>query len=109
MILINSRQANKEKWTTIVEAQQSSGQTQKAWCQENQVNIHKFNYWKKRLTTKSTQDATSEPIGTFEWANVVVENFSSEIEIEVGSVRIHLKSNFDEDLLKKLIRTLQAI
>lgn len=106
---MNSKQANQEKWTAIVETQQSSGQTQKAWCQENEVNIHSFNYWKKRLTTKSTQEVTSESIGTFEWADVVVENFSSEIEIEVGSVKVHLKSNFDEDLLKKLIRTLQVI
>ena len=100
---------NQEKWASIIATQQSSGKNQKSWCLENEVNIHNFVYWKKRLADKPSSEKSQEPLEQFEWANVVVAEASSDIVIEVGSVRIHLKSNFDEHLLKKLIRTLQAI
>lgn len=109
MILINSRELNREKWAAIIESQQTSGESQKAWCLKNEVNIHNFVYWKKRLSNKSFQEVSSEASEAFEWANVVVEDSASNIEIEVGAVKIHLKSNFDEVLLKKLIRILRAI
>lgn len=109
MIDILNKEINHEKWTSIIKAQQLSGQSRKSWCLENDVNIHNFIYWNKRLpaktTTKSPQSSTEE----FEWASVLVSEESSEIIIEINSVKIYLKANFDEQLLVKLIRTLKAI
>lgn len=36
-------------WTTQFQEQASSGLTVKAWCQENNISIHTYNYWKHQL------------------------------------------------------------
>lgn len=111
MNLIKSKQANKQTWASTIQEQQISGKTQKAWCHENNVNVHNFAYWKKRLSSTSIQETTFESGSAFEWASVIVENNTraSRLEIKVGAVSIYLESDYDEQLLVKLIKTLQLI
>jgi hypothetical protein len=109
--LIKNKQTNKETWVTAIQEQQVSGKTQKTWCLENNVNIHNFAYWKKRMSTTSNQEATIESGSAFEWASVIIENntSTSRLEIKVGAVSIYLESDYDEQLLVKLINTLKMI
>lgn len=36
-------------WTALFQEQASSGLTVKAWCQEQNISIHTYNYWKHQL------------------------------------------------------------
>lgn len=38
-----------DHWTTLFQEQASSGLTVKVWCQENNISIHTYNYWKHQL------------------------------------------------------------
>lgn len=37
------------QWATRFQEQAASGLTVKAWCAENNVTIHTYNYWKHKL------------------------------------------------------------
>lgn len=113
MIHINNKESNQEKWASIIHTQKLSGKSRKVWCLENDVNIHNFVYWNKRLSLNAKSTAELEPqndnIEQFEWASVTVAEEASEIVLEINAAKIYLKPNFDESLLTKLIRTLKAI
>ena len=36
-------------WTALFQEPASSGLTVKAWCQEQNISIHTYNYWKHQL------------------------------------------------------------
>ena len=42
-------QANLAKWTALFHEQASSGLTVKNWCVQNNISIHKYNYWKRMV------------------------------------------------------------
>lgn len=42
-------QAKLNQWTVRFQEQASSGLTVKAWCAENNITIHTYNYWKHQL------------------------------------------------------------
>ena len=42
---------NQKRWQTIIEYQIASGQPQIKWCEEHDVNIHNFRYWKRRFVS----------------------------------------------------------
>ena len=42
-------QANLAKWTALFHEQASSGLTVKNWCDQNNISIHKYNYWKRMV------------------------------------------------------------
>jgi len=61
------KKANQQYWQQVMEDQGSSGLTQVVWCQKNNVSIHNFRYWKRRLRDVENLDANnSDP----QWALV---------------------------------------
>lgn len=57
-------------WQSHIEAWQSSGLTQAAYCKENDLIIHRFGYWKRKLL--DTPLVTPEPDGFVTLNPVVV-------------------------------------
>lgn len=43
------RQTKLSQWAGLFQKQASSGLTVKAWCAENNISIHTYNYWKHQL------------------------------------------------------------
>lgn len=44
---------NKElryKWEARIASYKSSGQTQAKWCEANQISMHQFKYWYKKIS-----------------------------------------------------------
>lgn len=46
-------------WRQQIEAWQSSGQTQQAYCRANELSYHRFGYWRRKFRQQS-QDAQSQ-------------------------------------------------
>jgi hypothetical protein len=46
-------------WLQQIEAWQSSGQTQKAYCKTNELSYHRFGYWSRKFRQRS-QEAQSQ-------------------------------------------------
>jgi hypothetical protein len=42
-------QVRLNEWTTRFKEQKASGLTVREWCDQNQVSIHTYNYWKHAL------------------------------------------------------------
>ena len=46
-------------WHKQIEAWQSSGQTQQAYCKTNELSYHRFGYWRRKFRQRS-QEAQSQ-------------------------------------------------
>jgi hypothetical protein len=46
-------------WLQHIEAWQSSGQTQQAYCKTNELSYHRFGYWSRKFRQQS-QEAQSQ-------------------------------------------------
>jgi len=51
------KKANQQYWKQVMADQGGSGLTQAIWCQKNNVNIHNFRDWKRRLKDEEDSDA----------------------------------------------------
>ncbi|WP_422487372.1 IS66 family insertion sequence element accessory protein TnpA [Gudongella sp. DL1XJH-153] len=85
------KKANQQYWKQVMEDQGSSGLTQAIWCEKNNVNIHNFRYWKRRLRDEEDSDANNpDP----QWALVtnspgahkVIEDSSLPLASKTGAV-----------------------
>ena len=50
-------QAQLREWAARFTDQKASGLTVRAWCEQNQVSIHKYNYWKHLLKEEVVDQA----------------------------------------------------
>ena len=70
------KKANQQYWKQVMEDQGGSGLTQAIWCERNNVNIHNFRYWKRRLKDEEDSDANNpDP----QWALVTNSPVSTQI------------------------------
>jgi len=55
-----------EYWQQQVAGWQASGQSQKAFCEANDLNFHRFGYWRRKLLnrtgTRSQKDSGFVPV-----------------------------------------------
>ena len=51
-------------WLQQIEAWQSSGQTQQAYCKTNELSYHRFGYWSRKFRRQS-QEAQSQKGSSF--------------------------------------------
>ena len=51
-------------WLQQIEAWQSSGQTQHAYCKANELSYHRFGYWRRKFLQQS-QEAQSQKCSGF--------------------------------------------
>ena len=49
-----THQALLKEWSIRIADQASSGLTVRAWCNQNNLTLHKYNYWKHLLKENST-------------------------------------------------------
>lgn len=86
----------------------SSGQSASKWCAANEVSIHQFWYWKKRINT--TQESVDD---SPRWLSLEmddsIENPKSRLVVRVGQASVEVKPGFDSKLLIDVVRTLQSL
>lgn len=92
-------QKHLERW-------QQSQLSQKEYCRQNEIILHRFTYWKKRLADDQV-GPTFVPVP-------LVQNFSqsatSKIDLIIaGGFKIKVGPGFDTATLKQLIHTLRSI
>ena len=49
------------EWLARVQSWQQSGLSQSAWCQQNDISVSKFGYWKRKLETVSAAKPAQHP------------------------------------------------
>jgi len=98
----------RNEWEQRIANFTSSGQSASTWCAANEISIHQFWYWKKRL--KTTQDPLSD---SSKWLALEMEDSIEEskpkLVVKVGQATLELEPGFDPKLLADVVRTLQSI
>ena len=82
---------------------QQSDLTQIKWCQENNVNIHNFKYWKTRIN-KIEADTKSKNGFVAIKPTMFQENTS--IKLNIGPATIHIDASTNLDLLNDVVKVL---
>lgn len=107
-------QAKRKKWEQHVADYERSGQSQNAWCRDNDVKVNRLRYWIKKFENEKV--AVKRDIDTStNW--VKADTFRSKQEkvhdealvITIGKASIKVNPDFDADFLKKVIGTLSSI
>jgi hypothetical protein len=96
------RELNKQKWQDAIENQRSSGLSQKQWCQENEINLHNFRYWVRRLKTIETE---SDEV---RWVSLDSDTVSDIVKITVGKATVEVRRQTDRQLLSEVLGILMA-
>lgn len=93
---------------TRVASYRESGLSKSQWCKANEISLTALRYGLRKLKSSNDSDVEAE---IFEFASLDVPGACSakSIILEVGAVKIHLDSDFDETLLLKTIKTLQRL
>ncbi len=101
-----TRKEKRNLWEDRLAAFEESDQPATKWCQENEINLHSFRYWKKKLRSElSTQSLTN-------WVSVEVEEScyvgNAQLSIQVGRASIEVPENFNQNHLANVLKVVQA-
>jgi hypothetical protein len=94
---------NITEWKQKFEQWQICGKSMTAWCREQNISIHTFYYWRKKL--RSTSSILSENQNKFIELIDKPNNLSG-ISLEYCGVIVHLRKDFHS---ASLINCLQAL
>jgi hypothetical protein len=95
------RSEQRQHWEDRLESFKQSGMTAKQWCQDQEISIHQFNYWKRKCLTTSSPSST-------QWIPIQMQpkNESDALILRIKDVAIEVRDGFDPALLLLVVRTL---
>ena len=98
----------RSEWRKHLECWRSSGLTQIAYCRQHDLKVHQFTYWKKRLAQTDVA-VTFVPVNLPSGARMASVDRDTSLRIIVdGDLQIEIRSDFDPQLLRRLIATLRS-
>ena len=91
-------------WTDQISEYRQSGESLVEWCEKNDVKLHTMKYWlRKQSPVVSEKSETA-------WVSCLVEENSKDtITLKIKNVEIEVMSGFQEELLLKVLRTLEQL
>lgn len=96
----------RKKWEQRISAYKASGLTQAKWCETNEISIHQFKYWLRKIKDYPMIGNTNN-----QWVPVVIEDpepkLNESIQIRIGVASIEVKSGFNPSLLAEVIKVLK--
>ena len=97
-------------WKAHIHHWRKSGLLQTEYCRQNKLNIHRFGYWKKKLSLEASDVASPKFVQLPAIPSVrpfgIGEQSSSGLEIQLGNITIKLASNFNSEDLARAVYTL---
>jgi hypothetical protein len=98
----------RKEWERRISVFKASGQTQSKWCAANDLKIHQFKYWLKRI-----EDSNSTQKNSTQWTSVTIEEATEaadeSLHVKIGQASIEVKPGFNPTLLADLVRTLKTL
>ncbi len=85
----------RNEWEQRIANFASSGQSASKWCAANEISIHQFWYWKKRLKTTQDNFSDSSIWLAFEMDGAI-EDSKPKLVVKVGQASLEIKDGFDE-------------
>lgn len=106
-----------EQWTQLVQDQQSSGMSIKAWCQQTQIKETSYYYWLKRIRKKvcspemmTTQLEPNEPV-TFAKLPINLEktNRSPAVVINFPSATVEIMDGAAPETIQAVLLAMKVL
>lgn len=109
-------QAHLREWAARFSDQKSSGLTVRQWCEQNQVSIHKYNYWKHILKEEVVDQmlpdivpvsfpVPSAPNHAVRTNRAIRANSAnSNVKLCIDGVSVEIDPAVPEDFLRTLVR-----
>jgi hypothetical protein len=98
----------RKEWEGRIAVFKASGQTQSKWCAANDLKLHQFKYWLKRI-----EDSNSTQNNSTQWTSVTIDEAAKAVDealqVKVGQASIEVKPGFNPTLLADVVRTLKSI
>lgn len=91
-------QAKLTEWAALFQEKESSGLTVKAWCNQNNISIHTYNYW-KHLLKEQYVDSLLPDIVPISHTPSSQSLLSSKAQCNLLSTRSSCESNDSRELL----------
>ncbi len=99
-------QVRMNNWASLIKARQSSGQTVKEWCADNDVSINAYYYWLRKLrkaAIEMTKDPGKDPPQFVRVPATVSQGIlSPSIRITHGDMLIEVSNDVSDQLLSFL-------
>jgi hypothetical protein len=99
-----------QTWRQRLDDIANSGRSVVDWCYFNQVSVHQYYYWKRRLTAEPPQSTNQQ-----EWVPVkIVEsapipNVSTGVTVRIAGTAIELTPGFDPATLRAVVMALSGL
>lgn len=106
-----------EQWTQLVQDQQSSGMSVKAWCQQSQIKETSYYYWLKRIRQQACSQemvATQlEPDGPVTFAKLPINlgksNRSPAVVINLPSASIEVMAGAAPETIEAVLLAMKVL
>ncbi|MDJ0332953.1 hypothetical protein [Planococcus sp. S3-L1] len=91
-------------WTKQISDYRQSEESLVQWCEKKDIKIHTMKYWLRK------QSPVSQKSQETAWVSCLVEEPSSKtLTLKIKNVEIEVMSGFQDELLLKVLRTLDQL
>lgn len=117
MSMMSARECKQEFWKRHLAAWEGSDETQTAYCQNHELSLASFHYW-KRMLKKRRQPAAGQlrfvPITVAEVKSTHIDDSGKEkrksgIQIVRGQFQVDIDPSFDADTLTSVLTVLGGL
>lgn len=92
----------KQQWKENILKQQKSGLSIARWCRENNLAVHNYFYWRKKIIPKF-------PLTRSDFIELAEETSITGITIEYKNIRVHIDKQFSASALKTCLEVIKEI
>ena len=109
-----TREYRASRWAEAIKECRNSGQTIRAWCEENHVSEKSFYYWQRKFREEACQalEQTPKPsLPAFAEVNISQSVNSDTIAatLLVGEMTVRIHNGADTETVEAVIRTLKTL
>ena len=98
-----SNEQKRELWNERIQAFRASGLSQKAWCEEQGLQVSQLGYWLRKLRSETN---LSEKGRWVSLNNIAPSN--SGVSLRIGNAVLEIDRGFDPEVLADVLRSLMA-
>lgn len=99
-------QEKRLEWDALFRKQRESGLAANRWCRENQISMHSFYYWKRRLGSRRPATLSRD---SFSELKEAVHDTKCGLVLEYRGVLIRLDDHFEPSVLQRCLAVLKEV
>ena len=100
-----TRKEKRKYWEDQIQAWQTSGLTQAEHCQRNNLKMHQWRYWRKRISQATDSDVMFVPL-SFSSGKISGPQISV---VTPNGYRIEVDNGFDFSKLRQLVEAVKGL